>query len=85
MTGKEVGDVWAVSMQASVTAVLSRVRTVTAMVKLTENLPTTDFRKVCHEVMMSPMPPNGSSVEAGICMITKVYAPLSLIFTLIAL
>jgi hypothetical protein len=76
VAGKEVGDMWAISMQTSVTAVMSRIKAVVAVIRTTEDFTSKNLRLICNEVSASQMPPSAACVEAGTCLITKVMLPI---------
>jgi hypothetical protein len=63
---------WALSMQASVTAVVARIKAVVAIIKTTEDFTTKNLRMICNEVTSSQLPPSAARVEAGTCIVTKV-------------
>jgi hypothetical protein len=72
IAGKEVGDMWAVSMQTSVTSVTARIKAVVAVIKTTEDFTVKNLRIICNEVSTSQLPPSAACVEVGTCIITQV-------------
>jgi hypothetical protein len=72
ISGKDLGDTWAISMQASIVSVVNRVKGITTLIKNTDEFTCKNLRMVCYEVISSQLPPNGIYTEAGTCAITKV-------------
>lgn len=71
IAGKDVGDMWAMSMQSSIAAVISKVKYVANIIKNTENLSCKNLRMICSEVTSSQLPPTSVFTEVGTCVITK--------------
>jgi hypothetical protein len=71
IVGKDVGDMWAMSMQESIAAVLLRVKHIGAMIRSTENVTCKNLKIICSEVTASQLPPNAVCVESGICAVTR--------------